>query len=559
MFKPAPYIAAYAWIGGSVAFVVAAIVVTRLGFGDWSSGIAHQRAPFVALYAALFAGAAFAAIRAVTLFHRPKTLPFAPGIYVFPSSLIDARSHRIRVFPMRELVSVDRHPTPVSTFHFVFEGGVKIAIPVPDLEKAEKAEKALAAAREALQHALEDEGPRSMAGIDPLFGGSVQSPLGPTESLTRYIPTWARLGWAMAIAVGLVVAPIVWMTRNSSSDEKMFAAAKSAQTVAAYKGYLAQGGPHSGEVGQILLPRAELRDAEKVGTVDALIAFADSHKGSKIDPEIQASLRKTMLGELDKAKGEGTVSALKAFAVRFPDNKVGPELRTATHALYMAALEAYKSKMTDKDATTAFSLVQRMLAFTEKSGAPDLEVRFHLRASKTLAAADTQAEKSKYFNGKESYPSHYFEASRLASREGDLAKAFIDKIAETFPADILAAKLGDRIDGDTVPTTFKVPTIVVDYGVEWSRTQTVSVKPRGVFVGVNLQFDVTYNVPDGGKPLKVQSTSWRMPDVWKMGDMAADPKGAREAKVYDTMSDTSFDQIERKTLEALFKLPPLKK
>ena len=32
--------------------------------------------------------------------------------------------------------------------------------------------------------------------------------------------------------------------------------------------------------------------------------------------------------------------------------------------------------------------------------------------------ADTQAEKSKYFNGKESYPSHYFEAARLASNSG---------------------------------------------------------------------------------------------------------------------------------------------
>ncbi len=558
LFVEARRTMAYVWIGGAVALVVGAIVVTRLGFGDLASGIAHQKAPFVAVYAALFAAAAFAVVRAVWLFTRRKTFPFAPGTYVFPSSIIDARTPELRVFPMRELLGVERHATPVSTFHFTFSGGEKLALKVPDLDKAEKVEKSLAAAREQLQHALEEEGPSSMAGIDPLFGGSVQSPLGPTESLTRYVPTWARLGWTIAVAVGLVIAPIVWLTRNSSSDEAMFAEAQKAQTVAAYKGYLAQGGPHSAEIASTLLPRAELKEAEKIGTVEVLSEFAKSHRGSKIEPEIQASLKKAMLAELEKAKGEGTVTALRAFATRYPENKVGAELRAATHALFMTTLEAYKAKASEKDPPAAFAIVQRMLAFSEKTGAPDVEVRFRLRPSKSLTLADEQAQKSKYFNGKESLPSHYFEAARLASREGDLAKAFIDKIAETFPADMLAAKMGDRIDSETMPT-FKVPTIVVEYGVEWSRTQTVSVKPRGVFVGVNLQFDVTYNIPDGGKPMKVQITSWRMPDVWKMGDMAGEPKGAREAKVYDGMSDTSFDQIERKALEALFKLPPLKK
>lgn len=558
LFVAAPRRMAYVWLGVAAVFVVAAFVVTRLGFGDWASSIAHQKAPFVAIYAALFATAGLAVVRAVWLYTRAKTFPFAPGTYVFPSSIIDAKTPQLRVFPMRELLGVERHATPVSTFHFTFSGGEKLALKVPDLDQAEKVEKSLAVAREKLQHALEEEGPSSMAGIDPLFGGSVQSPLGPTESLTRYVPTWARLGWTIAVAVGLVIAPVVWLTRNSSSDEKMFAEAQKAQTVAAYKGYLAQGGPHSGEVGSTLLPRAELKEAEKIGTVDVLSEFAKSHRGSKIDPEIQVSLKKAMLAELEKAKGEGTLTALKAFATRYPENRVGNELRAAMHALYASALEAYKAKATEKDTAVAVALVQRMLAFAEKSGAPDVEVRFHLRPSKSLALADTQAEKSKYFNGKESLPSHYFEAARLASREGDLAKAFIDKIGETFPADILAAKVGDRIDGETMPT-FKVPTIVVEYGIEWSRTQTVSVKPRGVFVGVNLQFDVTYNVPDGGKQLKIQHTSWRMPDVWKMGDGAGEAKGAREAKVYDGMSDTSFDQVERKALESLFKLPPLAK
>lgn len=548
----------YVWSAGSVAFLVAAVVVTRLGFGDWSSGLAHQRTPFVALYAALFAAAAFCVVRAVAVLTRGATLPFAPGTYVFPSSIIDARKPVLRVYAMRDLESVERHPTPVSTFHFAFIGGAKLALAVPDLDKAEKAEKALAAAREKLLHALEEDGPSSMAGIDPLFGGSVQSPLGPTESLARFVPTWTRLGWAIAIAFGLVVSPVVWLSRNSSSDEKMFAEAQKAQSVAAYKGYLARGGVHTAEIATVLLPRAELRDAEKSGSVDALIAFAKSHRGSKIDPEIQASLRKAMLGELDKAKGEGTVTALRAFATRYPEHKVDAELRAAMHALFATSLESYKGKAPEKDFGAAQSLVQRMLAYAEKSGSPDVEIRFRLRPSQTLAAADEAARKNKYFQGNESLPSRYFEVAKMAPREADLGKALVDEIARTFPADVLAAKVGDRIDGDALPA-FKVPTIVVDYAAEWSHTQTVSMKPRGVFVGVNVKYEIGFYVPDGGKPLKVQQTSWRGPELWRFQDVPADTKGGREAKIYDAMADTSFDQAKRKALETLFKMPPLPK
>jgi len=531
------------------------MVATRFGFGDWSSSLAHQNAVFVAVYAMLFGAAAYAVVRAITIFHRPKTLPFPSGTYVFSSSIIDARTHQMKVWTMRDLVSFEMHPTPLPTFHFAFNGGEKLAIVCADIDKAHKAEGALTAAREELAKALEDEGPRSMAGIDPLFGGSVGSPIGPTQPMVRVVPMWVRLGWVGAAALGMVLAPIVWLGRNASSDTAMFAEVQKAQTVVAYKAYLAQGGSHSGEVSSTLLPRAELKEAEKVGTVDALIAFSKSHKGSKIDTEISASLRKAMLGELEKAKGEGTVSALKAFSTKYTDHKVDAEYLDALRTLYMAALDKYKGVAPEKDNGQAANFMQRVLGYAAKHGSPNVEVRFHLRTSKSLANADEQVRKSKYFLGDASLPSRYFLAGKLSANEADLAKALVDKIAETFPADVLTAKLGERIDTDVMPA-FKVPTIVVDYVAEWSRTQTVSMKPRGVFVGVNMQFEIGFFIPDHPKhQLKAQLTSWKNPEVWKYKDLTSD----RETKIYDVMVDTSFAQAQQKSLEMLFKVAPLAK
>jgi len=555
LFVPAKRLEPYAWIAGAVVAVVAAIVVTRLGFGDWASALAHQRAPFVGIYGILFAAAAFAGLRAITIFHRPKTLPFPSGTYVFPSSVIDATTHQLRVWTMRDLESVDLVPTPLPTFNFTFTGGEKLSIRCADIDKAHKAEAALTAARQELAKALEEEGPRSMANVDPLFGGSVGSPIGPTEPLVRVVPLWVRLGWLGAVALGLVLAPVVWHLRNASSDAKMFADVQAANTVTAYKAYLAQGGSRSGEVASTLLPRAELKEAEQLGSVDALIVFAKSHRGSKIDSEIAASLRKAMLGELDKAKGEGTVTALKAFSTRYPDHKVDAEYVEALRALYMGALDKYKAAAPEKDGGQAAAFMQRVLGVAAKSGSPIVEVRFRLRPSKSLANADEGVKKSKYFLGDSSLPSRYFAVSKLSGNEADLAKALVDKIAETFPADVLAAKLGDRIDGDALPA-FKVPTIVVDYAAEWSRTQTVSTKPRGVYVGVNMQFEIGFYLPDNKQPpLKVQTTAWKNPELWKFKDVSDD----RESKIYDAMVDTAFAQAQQKALELLFKMPPAKK
>jgi hypothetical protein len=203
-------------------------------------------------------------------------------------------------------------------------------------------------------------------------------------------------------------------------------------------------------------------------------------------------------------------------------------------------------------AIATWGRMQRALAFAEKNG-PDAEIRFHLRPSKTLDAADAQLAKSKHWMGAESKPSPYFAADKLRPREDAVAKTLTDRFASAFPADVLLVKLGAPIEGDALPT-FKVPTLLVDYAVEWSHTAAVSTRPHGIFAGVNVPFEITYQVPDGGKALRVQLLSWKGPDVWKRKDDPAGERGALESKVYGQMIDGSFSELQKRALDTFFRV-----
>ena len=83
---------------------------------------------------------------------------------------------------------------------------------------------------------------------------------------------------------------------------------------AAIGAYIAQGGKKSDYVGKVLLPRAELVEAQKAGTVEAIDAYTAAHPGSAIAQEVKDARKKALLDELDRAKKVGTV-ALRPYAV----------------------------------------------------------------------------------------------------------------------------------------------------------------------------------------------------------------------------------------------------
>src|SRR5690606_3009503 len=123
---------------------------------------------------------------------------------------------------------------------------------------------------------------------------------------------------------------------NNGSDNRMYAIAKHEDKTSEYRDYLAHGSKYEAEVSKIDLPRAELHEAIAAGTVEALLAFKQSHPSPdpQIAKEMNVAVRAAMLAELEKAKAVGTLAALDQFAKSYPEHGVEPELRAAIHAVY---------------------------------------------------------------------------------------------------------------------------------------------------------------------------------------------------------------------------------
>jgi hypothetical protein len=553
LFAPASRRPVLAWLGASALFLLATLVVARLGSGDVASSLARQQVSMLGVYFALLAAAAYCVVHAITVARASNALLYPAGTYLFPACAVVATGRHLKVVPMTELADLQREGPDGRIFRFVFTGGTRLSFKVGTLEEGDRVERGVADAREALRLALLDETPAQLAMLDPLFDAAVSSPLGPTESITPPTLTFARLGWIVALVVGAAFSPMVWLARNFVSDEAMYGAVKRTDSIAADKQYLAQGGRHSSEVADVLLPRAELREAVAKGTVDALQDYARSHTGSKIQPEIDVALRKAMLAELDKAKSQDNVAALRAFAQKYPDNHLDKELAAAIHARYAAALAAYKPTAPDAQAAGFF---ERLLGYAEKHD-PQAEVRVRLRASKNLTKADEVVSKSRYFAGASTLPSRFFNPEHLRSREDALTKALAARFSEAFPPDVISFAPGAPIgDSDGPLPEMKVPTLVVDHGFEWSSVQFVNLKPKTLLVGISVPMDTAFVVPDGAAPMKVKLNVWRGLEPWRFKDQPTDSAktqaGAFEAKVYDGMVDAGFDQIQKRILDTFF-------
>jgi hypothetical protein len=259
-------------------------------------------------------------------------------------------------------------------------------------------------------------------------------------------------------------------------------------------------------------------------------------------------MRRALLARLEKAKRAGTVTALDEFARTYPDSKLDAELKAARHALFAQALASWKT--TAKPDAAAGPLVERLLAFSEKSGNPACEVRFRLRPSKSMGEADKKAMTSGHFPGPDALPSAYMSVTAMRPRERRVADDVAQRFGESFPSDILAMRAGETLAADGSPPG-NLPTLVIEYAPEWGGTNVVTVKPHTVFENMMFYFDATFAVPDGAAPLKISTHAWRGAETWRLkGDGLS--REEYQQQVYDAMIDGAFDHVEKRMLNAFF-------
>ena len=530
------------WGAVGAGALLFAWVLFELGLGDLKSNFAIQPASFAAGYALLVATVAVAAIQVTSRLRASWALPYRPGVYLFPAAVIDAKGHKLRVFPLSRLVSPiveDRRLT------LKFPEGESFSFPLAVAGHDAEVKKTIEDNQVALENAHASGDKKNLGVLDPLVDIGVVNPFAPTTRLEKNTPGWARQVWLVGAAIGIVLAPGIWFLRNVVSDKQMLATATKMKDADSFKAYLARGGK-KGDVRDVLLPRAELSAAVKDGSVEAIEKFIATHPNSRIQAEVSVALRQAMLAELESVKKAGTVTALTDFAKRHPNNLVDAEFRQAMHAVYQTAFAKYKKESGARD-QNALAFVERLLAYAEKNG-PRVEIRFRRKQTKSMDLADEQIKKSPYFMGNPSVPSQYFDDAHARSREATAGKAIASRFAAAFPSDILTFDTGQPLlESDPPLPPSKLPTMFVEHSVEMSDKPYLSANPRGVFVGLGLVFEVVFRIPDDGKPQKFRLQQWRRPDTTiPKGD------GTFESTVYETMATDGFAQFTQKYLSTFF-------
>jgi hypothetical protein len=558
-FPPAPVVAAkgatpakLVWLGVSAASFLTLIVVARLGYGSLDSSLSLQSGKALPLYLALVFGFAFGLVQAFARVVRERALPYTAGVYLFPACVIDARNDQFRVYETKDLASAE---VQGSSIRVAFSGGAVFLFPLANPATGKEIVAEIQAGRDRALHAHATEDLGALVAVDPLHNPRFSSPVGPRDAHEMRRPPWGKFGPAVAAAVAVVIAPTIWMLRNSGSDKKMYARATQVNDSESYRQYLAHGDSFKTEVGDILLPRAELRDAEKVGTVDALLAYKKSHPDSKIPKEVGASIRKSMLAELEKAKQPGTLAALYGFERRYPEHGVQPELSAAIHAVYARELDAYKKKAPKKD-VAATSFIERLFAYAEKHG-PKVEVRFRRKAPSSMDRADQFILKTPTFMGVVTYPSRFFDDKHAGPREATLSKSLVSQFSSGLAPELFEVAMGPIVTEPDLPEP-KAPTLFVTHVAEWSGHNYTSSRPRGSYIGVQFNFEATFVIPGDAKPYKLKAEVFKHAATYVLNnpDEPMLAPGQAEEKVYETMGQGAFEEFGKRLLSGFFAPPP---
>ncbi|MGZ3456175.1 MAG: hypothetical protein ACXVEF_41605 [Polyangiales bacterium] len=531
----------------SAASLVGLVFLALRGFGELESDAVVHSIVLIAVFVALAIAFVYGILHALAGERNTRVSPWKAGIYAFAGVTVDARTHSMRVLDTDDLQQVEDAAGGLvlvyATERFAFAAG-------PD--DVAKAKAAIAEAK----NAGPASDPKVQAGRDPLAEPRMSSPLAPTQSRQRSVPAWAKLRYLIAPAIGVAIGAGLFFGRNVASDDRAFEAARSKNDVSSYRAYLKHGVRHKDEVAKTLLPRAELKDAEKAGTVDAILAFQRAHQGTAISAEVDSALRKSLLAELDVAKKEGTLAAIAAFEAKRPQHGLDAEVKAAVHQVYTSAFEKFKTVANDKD-PALLAFVQRLLSYAENKRDPKVEVRVRAVPSTSLGRADKYVTKHPLFNGETSYPTKYYEPAKLAPIAAAFAKDVAEKLSVAFPAEILVFSAGAPVDGD-LPAAITVPTLFVSHNEEWTGTAYPSNRPRGIYIGVNYHFQSSFRIPADKQPLEGKALIPRSVPLKVVNDFAkvVPAPGDVETAVYTSMSKEGFDVFETRFLGQIFRPKP---
>jgi len=514
------------------------------GFGDLDHRWALNPAWAIFVYSGLLCAASATMAGAIRIWGRDAHLPFRRGRYIFPVGVIDAQSVAIELYPLRELEELRTEGT---CLRMRFSDGAVFDFRCTAPELCSEIKATLLDAQKGFSVPPGEMSNRDQALLNPFVNTGYRNPFSPNESMRPPLHLWNKRWFLLALAVGAATGVGLWKLRNVRSAERLYVHARALNTTRAYVAYLARGGAQ-GDVRELLMPRAELRDAQATGSVEAIERYMDGHPNSEITSEIEAALRAALLAELDDARRSGTPTALRDF--RKNDRHaslIRTEIDTAQREQYRSVLIHFQTL--SKTLPELMAFFEKLLPYTEQHG-PKVEIRFRRRIPASVQRADALIQKSPYFSGDSVLPAQYFDSKHFAPREAKAGATIRERLADAFPKDILSFELAPAVDDDGSPVpAVTTPTLLITHRTIMSPPYT-SHKPKGVFVGVGLLFKVVLLIPSEAPLRSFESSTWSPPDFKKL-----EQEGWGAAELYESMAQEGFSQFLNKYLGALFRAP----
>jgi hypothetical protein len=530
-----------------VALVVLAsgLVFAWLGFGKLDHRWAIDPRWTLFVYCGLACLALLTLLRAILIWDRDASLPFLRGVFVYPVGVIDARSEVLVVHEFNDLVE---HSVAGAELRLRFKSGASFEFIDKDKARLEHVHASVVETQQRLSLPPAALSQREHVLLNPLMDTGFRNPFGSIKPLLRETPAWGKFWILIALAIGLPMGVGIFQLRNVLSEKQLYVKARRLDSTAAYRNYLQRGGSRS-EVTELLLPRAELRDARATQSVATLEDYLDAHPNSKIRSEIEAALRVQLLTELEKARDKESLSALHEFRDSVKHIAViQPELEATEKSLFRIALGNYLSTTPASAEQQAF--FTRLLEYTRTHG-PKVEVRFRRQVpTDAIDRSEVQLKKSAYYAGPAALPSQYFSSKYAEPRESSIAKTLSERCAQAFPKDILTFELGPALEDESNTTpTVQAPTLVITHRTELSGV-FLSRKPRGAFVGLSLQYKARLLIPGEAATLDFQTSSWLAPNSKKLEEA-----GLSYRELYETMAREGFSRFLKRYLPTLFGSP----
>jgi hypothetical protein len=527
-----------AWAGAGALLVVSWAFFVTVGYGELDHPLALASPVWLVVHVAFGIGLGVVTVRAMAARWELRASPFRPGVYVFPGCVVDARRRTFRVWSIEEVSEFRASAGKVTV---ALRSGPSFSFPTSDPQALTATLKELEQASQRFSQVLGGAG--EISALDPLRDSGIPNPLAPTERIQRRRFMNPVIVAVACGAAACALAWAVWSVRNQLSARVLYRAATERNDTAAYRAYLERGGERQ-EVREILLPRAELRDAMAKDSVEAIEDYVKKHGQSKIEGEVSAVHRAALLKELERARRAGTVTALKKLKERYPSGfkLIENEWQAAKRALYDAAFGRFEAAA-GEEAGELVPFFRKLLDYAAQHG-PRVDVRFHQRAVPSRGRIDEMLRKNPYYTDKNQSPAQYFDAGQVRKHEQASGQRIIAAFQKLFPEDMLDFELGDKI-GDAVEETPtpKVPTLFVEHRTQLSGGY-LSSRPRAVFVGAAFMFEAFFVLPGESSAPALKYSLWRPPDLKQFQE-----EGKKPPELYEAMNREGFDRFTDRLLK----------